>query len=190
MQDYESLKQTLHQRQLNARSIQRYVESARFEEAFSHASAEAKKELDEILRSGTPATLAKWIEKVARGSGDLSALSMRDLRLLARKLRVRDYKYLTKASLLSEITVKQRAIPDAEKHANSEDRNPPNGDAESRNPIRDQGREIRCPLCGGPWNLPNGACGPPQLPSQFSTNGIPESIGNLATVTTRAVAAV
>lgn len=190
MQEYESLKRNLHQRALSARSIERHVESTRFSEAFVRASDVSKKEAELLIREQNLDGLIRWTEIQTKSAQDFGFLPVRDLRALARRLRIRDYKYLPKASLLSEIAKKQpKDIPNGEQ-VDCQDRPTPSGNEGPGDCGGGVGAEIRCPFCRRPWDQPNGDSSSPQLLTPIETSGIPSRFANLEITTTRSLATV
>lgn len=97
------LRENLHFKILNLRSIERILHTESFETIYSQASDIEKKSVSDVIDKCDKLLLDQWIKKEIKNASMLEELSMKDLREMAKNLKVPDYSMISKSSLLSEI---------------------------------------------------------------------------------------
>lgn len=89
----------------SARAILRIVESERFIEQYAFASEEDKAWLLIYVQQSKKEALESWLKLAYRRNKPLESLTSRELRSKAATLKIKEYNFLTKASLLSAIKI-------------------------------------------------------------------------------------
>ena len=105
----KDLRNQTHSELLNQRSLDRYVNCDRFEEAFKLATDREKKVLSQLVNECDVLKLRKVVKAIFTKHDDLANLDHRTLRTRARDVGVRNYNHLGKLQLVAMIR-KQEAI--------------------------------------------------------------------------------
>jgi len=95
----------IHKRLLLLRSIEHLITSEDFTLVFEASDATAQSQAETYIRFNEIDNLRSWYRK--QRFIRIETLSVRELRKLAQALRVRNYNFLPKSLLLSEIARKQ-----------------------------------------------------------------------------------
>ncbi len=97
------IQQALTSRVNEMRCLQRLIDSKSFAEAYNTATDEDHRIVHRYITDHNRDAVEQWIAIQERGKIRIEELPVRDLRKLASSLRIQDYNYLPRASLLSEI---------------------------------------------------------------------------------------
>ena len=97
------LQQDLTSRVNELRCLQRLIESKSFAGAYDEANDEDRGIVHRYIKEANRAAVEQWVAIQERDKLQIEELPVRELRKLASSLRIQDYNYLTRASLLSEI---------------------------------------------------------------------------------------
>jgi len=99
--NYVSLLETVHNRQLKARAIDRLVETDEFEKLWTKSDEQKKKDGLWFIKNQSLEQLKDWM--LTHPSRDLSSLSHRELVTLAKQKGVKNYSRLLRAELIREL---------------------------------------------------------------------------------------
>lgn len=99
----KDLRNQTHTELLNKRSLDRYVNGARFEEAFELSTDKERKTLSQLVDEGKVSKLRAFVKSLFIKYDDLANLDIRDLRERARQCGVRKYNHLDKLQLVNMI---------------------------------------------------------------------------------------
>lgn len=100
MEKLRAIRQDARDRVLAARAIQRVVDTEDFANYYEKSSG--RETVEQLIISGNKDGLDAWMA-ACRNEFDFAALSIRELRQLGSKLRVRNYNRIPKTELLREI---------------------------------------------------------------------------------------
>jgi hypothetical protein len=95
------IQQLMRSRLLIIRSLERLISLDTFKVLYDSASKDEQEIVQKLIEEYDKDGVDRWLNQQRRKSPD--SMNMIELRQLARKLGIRDYHILSKASLLSEI---------------------------------------------------------------------------------------
>lgn len=101
--EIQLLRDRHHQRCLNARSIERYIQSPSFTILYKNCTGEEQEKINYYVDTLNKTALEKLISKKTLDGCSIEELPVMSLRQKAKELGVLNWQYLPKASLLSEI---------------------------------------------------------------------------------------
>ena len=104
----KDLRTQTHSELLNQRSLDRYVNSDRFEEAFKLATDKEKKVLSQLVNECDVPKLRTLVKGIFTKHDDLANLDQRTLRERARQCSVRNYNHLGKLQLVAAIRDREK----------------------------------------------------------------------------------
>jgi hypothetical protein len=98
---YESLSTDSRQLSCDARNIDRVIQSEDFRIMYERASKKHQERIEELIWELIPSKIEHWI--LSQRLLDIDKLTLRELRLIARKYGIRYYSIKTKGELQEEL---------------------------------------------------------------------------------------
>ncbi len=103
MNKLAEIQNQIHTESLDLRCLDRYLRSTQFENAFSMANIEDKRQLEKQIKTKDLWRLRQKVKNILIDTTDLDTLSVENLRIKASELSVTNYARLSKLELVAEL---------------------------------------------------------------------------------------
>ena len=108
MRPLTNLRSELRAKLLELRSLSRIVHDELFSRMYEAANAEAKLAAEELIAATDVDGLTTWLRTHIKGAKILEEYSMKELRATASRLKVAQYRYMTRQMLIAVIKQKDK----------------------------------------------------------------------------------